>query len=56
MKIWVPLIILSISAVTIAIEFRVGLQYYAQAAGAPWAQATLRECVRKARNPVTANP
>ena len=44
MRIWVPLLITLIAAACIAIEFRVGVQYYAELAGADWAQATLTQC------------
>ena len=53
MKIWVPLIILSISLLCILIEARVGVQYYAEESGADWARASLRECARIQRIPPT---
>lgn len=46
MKIWVPLIIFSITIACILIEFRVGVQYYAAKIGADWAVDGLKDCKR----------
>jgi hypothetical protein len=44
MRIWVPLVILTISVLCVAIEVRVGIQYIGEVAGVEWATASLKEC------------
>lgn len=44
MKLWVPLVIFSISIATILIEARVGIQYYAELTDAEFAQMSTQDC------------